>query len=262
MAVMPRTPTLLLALMLLMICRGAVADDDPDRGPPEFRVLIRVHDVGGGEAETAEPLSEHEILFRGGVVYDLTRVPKSLARFVTVFDPEESRVVLLDRQSMVRSTVSTDNLIELTAKARAATEDPARREALGMMAAAQADASGERYTIRFGRVAYETGTQRPEDPNVARAFGRFSDWAARLNIARKVNAPPPFARMTLNQTLAIGGQMPDTMTVTVRQDAGEARYRVEHQLTESLSEAERKQIQKIRGMFAAYRDVPFKSFPK
>ena len=258
-----KSPILALHLLALtLLADGALADVESGQHTAPFQVLIRVHDESELGLALTQPVSEHRILFHRGVVYDLTSAPKERSRFVTVFDPNQTRVVLLDRQSKVRSTVSTENLVEMTAKARSATQDPEKLEAWGLRAVAQADAAGEQFAIRFGRVTYATSTQRPSDPGVAQAFGGFCDWAARLNIARQVDAPPPFGRMTLNHTLAAAELLPETMTVTFHREQGDARYRVEHQLTPTLSDADLKQIQEIEGMLVAYREVPFKSFPE
>ena len=65
-----------------------------------------------GEQKT--PASEHQILFDQGLVYD---VPVINRRFITVFDPAQKRVTLLDRDTQVQASVSTDDLIKITAQA-------------------------------------------------------------------------------------------------------------------------------------------------
>lgn len=237
-------------------------DDDAADGSPDFRVTIRVAEAVPQGPDGPRPISEHRLIFRGGMVYDVTQQPASRRRFVTVFDPQRTRIVLLDRQSLVRCTVSTDHLVELAAKARAATESPERREALGLAAAAEVDESGQRFAIRFGRVAYETDSQLPDHPQNARAFASLSDWAARLNMARQVNTPPPFGRMTLNRALAAAGRMPRDLSISVRQDSGEIRYQVGHEYAGDLTDADRRETREIDGWMIAYREIPFRSFPE
>ena len=246
----------------MLTANSLTADDGTQPNPPSFRIEIRFYEAESTAADPSVPLSAHRILFHRGVVYDLPQSPRDRVRFVTVVDPNRSRVMLLDRQSQVRATVPTDHLVELTAKVRSATEDAEKRDALGLNANVAVDAPNRRYSIGFGRVTYRTDTRRPTDPAVALAFGSFSDWAGRLNIARPSDAPPPFARMTLSRTLVAAGLIPDTMTVTIRNDPVDLRFTVTHELTERLEDDDLKQIREVEGMMVAYRDIPFESFPE
>lgn len=260
----PRPLTLLTVagVLSMLTADPLTADDGSPPKPPSFRVVIRFYEAESAGGDPSAPLSAHRILFHRGVVYDLPQSPRDRIRFVTVVDPNRSRVMLLDRRSKVRATVPTDHLVKLTAKVRSATENAKKRDSLGLNAEVAVDAPGRQYSIGFGRVSYRTDTRQPADPAVARAFGSFSDWAGRLNIARPSDAPPPFARMTLSRTLVVAGLVPDTMTVTIRHNPIDLRFTVTHELTERLAEDDLKQIREIEGMMVAYREIPFESFPE
>ncbi len=258
----PMSLIIMTGVVSLLTAKSLPADEGRPSNPPSFRVDIRFYEAESIGGDPTVPLSAHRILFHRGVTYDLPQSPRDRVRFVTVVDPNRSRVMLLDRQSKVRATVPTDHLVELTAKIRSTTENAEKRDGLGLNANVAVDAPNRRYSIGFGRVTYRTDTRRPTDPAVARAFGRFSDWAGRLNIARPSDAPPPFARMTLSRSLVAAGLIPETMTVTIRNDPSDLQFNVTHELTERLDEDDLKQIREVEGMMAAYRDIPFESFPE
>lgn len=222
-------------------------------GTPSFRVTTAVF---AGDAK--KPAARHLILFHQGLVYDL---PQIETRVVTVFDVGRDRIILLDRESQVRTTLSTDSLLKLTAQARAAAGQVGLREEVGLLAKVDSDGEPGDYSIRYGNVAYQTSTQQPADPAVAVAYGRFADWAARLNIARSLG-PPPFGRMTLNQRITADQRLPRETTLTLRRRLGQDRYRSTHEFIERLSESDRQKIDDVGGMLALYEEVDLDEFPE
>ena len=112
--------SLLIAVLLMLVLENASATASDQI----FRVTTKIY-VG----EQSDPVSEHQILFDQGLVYD---VPVINRRFITVFDPAQKRVTLLDRDTQVQTSVSTDDLIKITAKARAAVVDDEHKKKLGM----------------------------------------------------------------------------------------------------------------------------------
>ena len=219
-----------------------------------FRVTTKIFEAGKLDAE-----AEHIILFQEGLVYDF---PQIETRYVTVFDPAQRRVTLLDRQTQVQTTLSTESLVDVTAQARAAARTPQQQEQLGLLAQVERSAKVSGYTVRFGGIEYHVTTQRPGDPTVAADFARFADLAARLNIVRRLG-PPPFGRMTLNQHIASKSELPLETTLTLHRGDETQEFRSTHQLEEldAITAEDQKLIDEARGMLAIYAQVEMKDFP-
>jgi hypothetical protein len=204
-----------------------------------------------------DPASEHQILFDQGLVYD---VPVINRRFITVFDPAQKRVTLLDRDTQVQASVSTDDLIKITAQARASVKDDEQKKKLGMEAKVQTSEQRAGYSIKFANLEYHATTQKPEDPKVASDYAMFVDLASRLNLVRRLG-PPPFGRMTLHQEFASRGELPLELTLTITGSKQTEQYRATHAIGD-LADSDREVIQEVRGYLALYRQVDLKTFPK
>lgn len=213
----------------------------------DFRVVTTVH-----TASQEKPIAKHLIVLRGGVVYDLGLTAE---RYVTVYDEAKSRVVMLDRETNVRTEYSTNELLERAARARTTEQDPAKKLKLGLGAEVKRTNGGD-YAISFGNVTYSTTSQRPASPLTALRFARFADWAMRLNIA--CGSPiPPWARMSLNAALGKDGVLPDELQITAEAKV----YRISHELTEALSADDTQRVDEVDSMLALYRKVPPNQFP-
>ncbi|MCP4885129.1 MAG: hypothetical protein GY904_00735 [Planctomycetaceae bacterium] len=217
-----------------------------------FRVTTRLF-----EGAALEPAAEHKILFDEGLVFDL---PQIHSRFVTVYDPARDRVTLLDRETQVQTTVRIEDLVKVTAAARAAASTDEQREHLGLNSEVQPSKRVIGYTIRFGSLEYHTTTQKPDDPTIANDYGQFAILASRLNIVRRLG-PPPFGRMTLSDHITQRGEIPLETTLTLKTRKSNEQYRSTH-LLEDLSTVDRQKIAEVRGMISLYQNVDFEAFPK
>lgn len=215
-----------------------------------FRVTSKIY-----EGASEQPAAEHWILFDDQVVYDLPQVE---TRFVTIYDLTNDEVILLDRQQHLQTRLKTQDLLRMTAQARAAAKTQQQQELLGLNAKVETDAQGG-LSIRFANSEHHTTTQTPPDPSLAALYGRFADLALRLNLFRR-GLPPPFARMTLNDHIAGQGKMPLETTLTLQLEQGQQQYRSKLAVTR-LSKPDRTQIDQVRGMLALYREVGLKEFP-
>ncbi|MGI9471259.1 MAG: hypothetical protein ACR2NZ_07000 [Rubripirellula sp.] len=241
-------PVLPLALMIAM----TVLVDAPRVSAATFRVTTKI--FVGAELDAA---SEHLILFDEGLVYDL---PQIETRFVTVYDPARKQVTLMDRQEQVQTTISTEDLVKVTAQARAAAMTPAQREQLGIEARVALSQRVVGYTIQFANMEYHTTTQKPNDPAMAADYAMFADLASRLNLIRRIG-PPPFGRMTLNQRIAAEREVPLETVLTLRRGEQKEDYRSTHELAE-LNQNDLDKIKEARGMLLLYRHVDLEDFPK
>lgn len=233
-------------LVFVMVCSAANA--------ATFRVTTKIFE--GPELEAA---AKHILLFQEGLVYDF---PQIESRYVTVFDSASRQVTLLDRETQVQTTLSTDNLVNITAQARAAAQTPEQQERLGLLAKVENSNKVSGYKVQFGNLEYHVTTQRPDDPAVAADFARFADVASRLNIARRLG-PPPFARMTLNQHIAKLSELPLETSLIVHRGESSQEFRSTHvlEMMESIEPEDLKRIEEARGMIAVYRQVAPADFP-
>jgi len=202
---------------------------------------------------SVKPTSEHRILFDQGLAYDLSITED---RFTTIYDSAQGQVILLDRESKVQTIIALDDLLKVTAEAKASVSDPGDRRRLGIDAKVTFD---DGYKMKFAGTEYFTKTEKPADSGIARDYGRFADLALRMNLVRPVGMPP-FARMTLNIHIASKGEIPTESTLTLKRGKIPSQYRSSNQVGE-LTESDRTSIKEIRAMMEIYRQVPLKDFP-
>jgi hypothetical protein len=242
---MNRLPTALVILLATQIAAQAAP-------PVSFRMVAKIFGT-----DPDQPVSENLTLFDSGVAYDL---PVGEARFVTVYDPAKERVTLLDRLTQVQTTLSRDDLVRIVAQARATITDPKDQARAGLTAKVQSDPVSGHYQIQFGNFEYVATTQTADQPAAAADYGRFVDLAARLNLVRRLG-PPPFGRMTLNDSITRDNRLPLELTRTVTRGAVADVHRKTHQLTETLTDGDRDQINQVQSMMTLYRQVPLSEFP-
>ncbi|TWU26188.1 hypothetical protein Pla52o_00400 [Novipirellula galeiformis] len=211
----------------------------------DFRITTEIY-----ENWSSNPSAKHLILFAGNLTYDLAEIE---GRYATVYDPDRKRVILLDRHAKTRTTIDTEDMIRITAQARAAAETREQQERLGILATPELES--DRYRISYGDARYETTVQTPADIAMAIRYGQFVDLASRLNLVHR-RGLPPFARMTLSQRVASDGKIPKETTLTIRRGVKVDRFRSQHELIASLSQQDKKRIEEIGGMLALYSEVP------
>ena len=106
--------------------------------------------------KNTEAASEHVILFQEGLTYDF---PQISTRFVTIFDSGKKRVTIMDRETQVQATVSEEDLIKVTAQARAAASTAEQKKQLGINAMVEESHRVDGYQIRFGNLEYHITLQ-------------------------------------------------------------------------------------------------------
>jgi len=219
-----------------------------------FRVTTKVY-----SGKSVDASSQHRILFQEGVIYDF---PQLDTRFVTIFDSGKKLVTIMDRETQVQASVTEDDLVKVTAQARAAASTEDQKTQLGINASVEPSKLVQGYRIAFGSLEYHMTTQKASSPAVAGEFAKFVDLAARLNLVRRLG-PPPFGRMTLNQHLADRGEIPLETILMLKRDSGTQEYRstLEIESVTNLNETDLKRGQEAAGMRAIYKQVDLKSFP-
>jgi len=240
-------------------CSAQAADVLPEqqaialpRVAPSFRIETELF-----EGTQTKPQSQHLLLFDAGVVYDL---PLGTGSTISVFDPSRSRVMLLHKIQRVRTSISTDSLIQISAQARSAAMTAGSARSLGLDARVALSDLPDTYTIEFDGTKYSATTQPALNDGVAAEYAAFTVWACRLNIARHVG-PPPFARMTLADFLAAENVLPRQIKLDVRRGLKTRTYRSENLYVGRLSDLDRKRISEVGDMIASFDEVEFSAFP-
>lgn len=218
-------------------------------GAAEFSVVTKLY---SGEDE--RPVSEHRILFTEGTAYHFSAAGQPLA----VYQSDPGKVTLLDLGEEVQTEIRLDDLLSVTAAAKAAVEDPAQRQQLGITADVVADEDA--YRVEFAGIGYRAETQLPQDPAMASDYGRFADLALRMNILRPVG-PPPFARLKLNRQLVARGRIPVASTMTITRGGRMVEFRSTNQFGE-LNEDDRRRVQQAQTLLREYRQIPLSEFPQ
>ncbi|MCL4204525.1 MAG: hypothetical protein KJ000_18725 [Pirellulaceae bacterium] len=230
---------------------AAVAQTD------EFRIDT---DVFLGDSK--EPIAQSVTVFSSGMVYDF---PLIGPRETTVFDPGRSRLVLLDADRKVKTTLSTQDLLEFTAAMKV------QAEKMGGLLAEAADAQFEResgvadewLTLRTKMLTYRAKGVEPQIASASALYQQFADWYARLNATRP-GSMPPFARIELNRMLVEKGCIPEEVELTVAPERGlmgrKTTIRSRHLPYWRLSNTDRTRIETAGTQMATFSAVTFQEY--
>ncbi|ELP34786.1 hypothetical protein [Rhodopirellula baltica] len=259
-------PVLLIAFSLMLSCVSTTAqefrlanrlgDKTAKAKTPDFTLTTKIYFAG-----ERKPNTVHKNIFAEGVIYS---VSESDPRFLTVFDLNQSMIVLLDQQTKTRCSVSMDELTRLTARADASVTDPMRRERLGMNARVRL-IGPQQYEMTYPGVRYEVEGVAPPSPAMAIANAQLVDWACRLNIARP-RGLPPFGRMRLNDELWKQSLIGVKTKLSIDRNGADgepvmkANLNIESDWSEGLDDDAERQIDQVRGYRVVYKQVNWSEF--
>ncbi len=208
------------------------------------------------QGDAAQPDETHQIVFQNGIYYDF---PAADGQPWTIFDLPQSRVVLLDREHQQRTSIPTEDLVRLTARAETEVTNAEQRARFGMDAQ-PSQVSATQFGLHYDDTEYRIIGVRAPDPEVAVQYGRFVDWVCRLNIARP-RGVPPFARMKLNELMTAQKVMPRETSVTLTRYVGAdrtaatIRLRSVTSLRSEIDASLAAQIQDAQSMRVVYQEV-------
>lgn len=213
------------------------------------------------QGDQHEPSETHHIAFQNGIYYDF---PSDLNQVCTVFDLPRSRIVLLDRKRQLQTSVLTEDLIHLAARAEAEVIDATHRQRFGMDA--QPTQTGElRFALSYTDTQYDVFGERSPETAMAVQYGRFVDWVCRLNIARP-RGVPPFARIKLNALMTGRNVLPRETHVTMTRYVGTERIPATIRLrsttvvSSEIEEGVIAQIKDAQTMRVVFPDVPWDEY--
>lgn len=209
-----------------------------------------------------EPVAQSVTLFSGGLVYDF---PLIGPQEVTVFDGSRGRFILLDVPRKTKTTLLTQELLEITAaiKVQAQELDGVFAFAADPQFKQEVDASEGWLTLSSNLLSYRAKGVKPQLPEAAATYREFADWYARLNATRPGNLPP-FARLELNRALAERQEVPEEVELTVepknRWAGRKVVIRSRQIFNWRLSNTDRKRIDTAGSQMADFEAVSFQEY--
>jgi len=212
-------------------------------------------------ADEPKPVVEYLTLFTESTIYDF-RVTKP--EEMTVFDLQRNRIVVLDPTSKRKTTISTDEILQFTAaiKAEVNESNPIFFAAAHPQLESTADDDGSWLTLSSKHLTYRVKGAKPKHASATRRYQEFADWSARLSAMRLGNLPP-FARIELNKVAAERGWVPEEVERVVNPaKLGQRKQEVHstHLVNWTLSEDDRKKIEKVGDHLASCREVSISEF--
>lgn len=236
--------------------------DGVEASTDSYQVSIEVVEVLDDGSEKVQ--DRHLVLFNEGKSYDFALLEP---HDVTVVDPKRERVTLLSRESHVKSTLASTDLTAAAARVRAFAADVGKEDMLGIKAEPKRlqtdpnDGTESRYGIEFAGIRYEAVGVPSEVASQPVGLAEFTDWAAKVNVIRKLGTPP-FARMKLGRKIAADNLVPSEITLHLTSNGQKRTFRSRYEFRSGLSDEDRARLDKVAGMITLYAEVPLESFPR
>ena len=207
-----------------------------------------------------DPVIQTLTLFTDGVVYDFLQPSESL---ITTFEPERGQFVLLDSQRRVKTTVTTEQILEFTAQLKAEAEEGRQQSLVDPSFEHELDKATGWLVLSSDRLIYRAQGQIPKDPSAVQRYQQFADWYARLNAIDPSNLPPS-GRIELNKAIADQKWIPHEIerTVTVGEGLSTSKHvvRSRHLPIWQLSQSDRDRIALVGRYKAEFEAVSFQDF--
>lgn len=223
----------------------------------EFRVETDV--FLGGEKE---PIARNLTLFVDGLVYDFPLIGPQQA---TVFDADRGRFVILDVERKLKTTVTTQRLLEFSAAIRLHAEDLKGVFAFAAHPKFAEDFSQAEQSLVLASesLTYRAKVGEPKSKAASQQFQHFADWYARLNSMRP-GSLPPFARIELNKAIGDRGVIPEEIALTIepgnRFTGKKLEMKSRHLFNWRLSNTDRKRISEAGDQMASFQAVAAEEF--
>lgn len=208
-----------------------------------------------------EPTHEALTVFSGDVVYnfELGDQPDRIeSTLVTVFDVRRGRIVMLDGDRKIQTTVTTQQLMDFAAAIRKRAADEPNNGLFNPAFTVAYEEAERQLTMTSDELTYRVNGATPKDATAAKRYSSFADWYARLNAAW--GNVPPFGRIELNRILADKGLLPlEIERISVR-DKKKTTVRSQHSANWTLSNTDRRRIDHAGQMMANLPTVSLKEF--
>lgn len=209
---------------------------------------------------TKEPVQQSLTLFSNGVAYDSSR---DQVGETTMVDPGRDRVILLNDEHELQTTVKISELDSLMNSAR----KQAMTTGLGvyLRGASMVDASHDQVVVGDDLLRYTATLQRPRDDalagQVAVQYRQFADAVKQINSFRSFG-DPPFARLALNAAVQEQKALPQELTLTAKKGEHQVTYKCILHVTWMLSKTDELKIAKVGEKLALYEVVNSTEYQK
>ncbi len=221
----------------------------------DFRVDNRVY-----QGDNKEPVSQSCTVFYQGTVCDFLEKPAE----TIIFDKTAGRFFILDDARRIRTELSTTQLASFTQRLHDRARkgpDPLMRFFAEPVFEERFDPARRELILSSDLVTYKAIVISAENAALAAQYREFSDWYARLNAMLISGSRPPFARLKLNEALALREALARevTLTITTTKDGKRqtAAIHSEHLLSLALTPADMERIQRARQAMTTYKLVSF-----
>ena len=228
-----------------------------------FQVTIEIFELIEGKTQQLQ--DRHLVIFENGKVYDFALFSP---HDVTVIDPAQSMVTLLSREKHVQSGIAHQDMVAVAARVRQFAKNQDMEDRLGISAKTKTIVPGEDgdgktadYKVSFAGHHYDATTSEPTMAMQPARFAEFTDWAARVNLVRKLG-PPPFARINLGREIASEGLVPSTIKLRLSSGNQSRTFLSRYTFKDGLSEAGQNRLDEVAGMIALYQEVSLDRYPK
>lgn len=258
--------------IVMAACLVAVASLPAPALAQEMRIYTRVVKDSLAD-ERPQVLARTLSLFHAGKVFDYI----ATADEVTVFDPANRRIVILDTSRQLATTIDFDELKNLLRLGKQeATEYAEQLERRGGDAARSAalirfqlapqfetrfDSKGHRLVLEHPGYRYEVRCVPSDRPEVLRRYLDYADWMARLNWVLHPQALLPAPRLALNAELRRRHLQPVEVSLWIG-STPELRLRATHEIRWSLDKRDRALIEDWEQLLRSrrVREVPFRQY--
>ena len=230
----------------------------------EMRVYTTVSSLG--EAGEWKPRGHSLTLFHAGKVYDYMEDVGE----VVVYEPMNDRFIFLDGNYRVAELTITELNQYLKSSEAESQKYLANLQQDGSDAAKKQvaaldfqlhphfderfDAKDQRMRMLSEQVIYEVKTASSPDPEAARKYLAYADWAAKLNHILHPEAMLPEPRLALNAALRNRQRIPLTVDLRMRAE-GDVHLQAEHQFSWQLQAMDKRHITKWESLIGAKEAV-------
>jgi hypothetical protein len=207
-----------------------------------------------------EPVFENLSIFSDGMIYDflLSDSPE-----VTVFDPVRGRVILLDPTKKRKTTLTTEQILDFTARLKTHIRQKDNPDLFAPTFDEEFDEGSGWLTLSSRFLTYRVKTSKPKLDSAAQQYRQFADWYSRLNATRLGN-PPPFARIKVNEAVAVRGLVPEEIEreITISGGLKKTKHvaRSRHIINWRLSKTDRDRIAEVNKNLATFESVSYQQF--
>ncbi len=212
-----------------------------------------------------EPVSRSSTVFHAGVIYDYLADPPRTA----VLDRTRGRFILLDADRHEKAELPLETISTAVASLRGMAEKSPNaflKFVANPQFDPQIDQETEELVFASPVLTYRLKTVAAPSAEAGQQYREFLDWTARLNAILTPAAPPPFARLAVNDEVARRNLMSETVELVIpKQWALGGRsltLRSEHVLTWRLLEKDHDQIARTGSQMASFKLIPFADYRK